>query len=136
MTDDEQKQKIEQEITQYLSDPAKMYEAWYSNVYQTKTNAATHPVGYLPDFDGIKDRFEQWFKNRQNWLKENFCPIWKKWRGTPKFHEKRELIVAITADATSIVLIPGIHIYHIPVLVAILVTDGYFNRLCADRPEN
>jgi len=35
-----QKPDIEQEVTQYLADATKMYEAWYSNVYETKADSA------------------------------------------------------------------------------------------------
>lgn len=125
-----------QEIEQYLADPAKMYEMWYRTVYAPTLDATTHPVGYLPNLEGIKDRFKYWFNHSQEWIKQNICPHWKKWRDMPNSHKIREVLIAIAADTTSVVLIPGLHIYHIPIIVVILVTEGYLDRLCPHHPES
>ncbi|OQW91269.1 MAG: hypothetical protein BWK78_05120, partial [Thiotrichaceae bacterium IS1] len=78
-----------------------------------------------------KSRFNNWLNNRQDLFKQKLCPLWNKLQSIPCFHKKLDLIVAIVVDAV-VVLNPDIHASHVAVVVTILVTDGYLDRLCVD----
>jgi len=142
MITDEQIEKIKQEVISHLSVPSNqdvlssMYEKWYRDIYDVaKVDSFTHEVGYLPSLDGIKKRFEFWFNKFQKEFREKLCPRWNELSSTPNYGEKYGIVVSLVIEIVES-LIPESMVSHIAVVVIILITDGYLNKLCANNSKN
>ncbi len=130
-----------QQIEEYLSDEAKLYQDWYLGISPPKTDSDTKFVAVKPSLESMKKRFDAWFKQNCGFIKDAFCKPansksvqtccekWKKWREKKTFHTRQHLIVAIVTD---IALSPLVHPSHTVVTVTLLFANGYLDLLCID----
>ena len=119
-------QKIESQVNEYLSDETKLYQDWYTGLFQEGEQYATQ-VGVIPDFAEIKRLFEKWFNKQRSALKGlcgDYCQ---------KKQEKLQeplLIASVVDGLTVLVGIP----FNIVAVATILVLGKFLDRLC-DCPK-
>ncbi|MEK8017791.1 MAG: hypothetical protein VSS75_013040 [Candidatus Parabeggiatoa sp.] len=123
--------KIELQIENYLSDEDKLYQDWYTGLFETSEDAQyTTEVGIIPERDKIKQFFEKWFNNQKDKLKKlcvdyDYCQ--------KRQQSQQSSLIAFVADGVSIIL--GSMPVNVVSLATILVAGKFLDRLC-DCPKN
>jgi len=118
----------QQQIAEYLSNEAKLYQDWYKAVTQMEDDDAyTIPRAKLPSLESLKEQFMNWFNDNCTFFKEKICPKWLYLQKIEGFHNKQHVIAAIVTD---VVLTPLIHPNHTAVIVTLLVINGCLDKLC------
>ncbi|RKZ51810.1 MAG: hypothetical protein DRR16_07275 [Candidatus Parabeggiatoa sp. nov. 3] len=123
--------KLELQIDNYLSDEDKLYQDWYTGLFETSEDAQyTTEVGIIPDRDKIKRFFEKWFNNQKDKLKKlcvdyDYCQ--------KRQQSQQSSLIAVVADGVSIIL--GSMPVNVAALATILVAGKFLDRLC-DCPKN
>lgn len=118
-------------LGEYLANPTKAYQEGYQAITHLETEAYTVPRGKLPSIDSIKQQFNLWFDDHRPFLRERICEVWQRLQlsPSPQSDDPSHLIVAL---ATDVVLEPLVHPKHNVVIITLLVTNGYLDKLCVD----
>ena len=116
--------KIESQIENYLSDEDKLYQDWYTGLFEkTEGEQYSTQVGVIPDFSEIKGLFEKWFNKQRSTLKGlcgDYCQ---------KRQEKLQEPLLIAAVADGLTVFAGMPV-NVVALASILVAGKFIDRLC------
>jgi hypothetical protein len=82
----------------YLSDSTKLYEDWYKSINQPEEDSETVPYGFLPSKDEIKERFDNWFGEKEEFLRRKICQEWDYPSKRAKYQTKQLLIIGLVMD--------------------------------------
>jgi hypothetical protein len=118
-------------LGEYLANPTKAYQEGYQAIIHQEEEAYTVPRSKLPSIESIKQQFNLWFDDHRPFLRERICEVWQRLQlsPSPQGDDPSPLIVAL---ATDVVLAPLVHPKHNIVVITLLVTNGYLDKLCAD----
>jgi len=122
--------KIEQTVEEYLSNPTKLYQDWYTGFNQIETEEKQYAIKVgvsIPPVDKIKALFDDWFNESQKFLKDKLCGEWAYCQKKEEFAQHEAQSIAILADFLS--LISPIPINTIAT-ATILRVEKYLDRLC------
>jgi len=120
--------KIESQIDNYLSDEEKLYQDWYTGLFEkTEDDQYKTEVGVIPNLTELNQLFEKWFKKQQDVLK-NLCGDY-----CQNKQQKPSFLTAVVTDGLGILL--GSIPVNTPATATILVAGKYLDRLC-DCPKN
>jgi len=115
------------QIDNYLSDEEKLYQDWYTGLFETSKDAQyTSEVGIIPNFDELKQFFEEWFNNQKDKLKK-LCIDYDYCQKRQQQNQQALLIAGVADGLTSVVV--GIPVNFLAT-AAILVAGKYLDRLC------
>jgi len=122
------KDKITQ-IQQYLANPHKLYQDWYTSYGQSpEPSQATEQVGLIPSIEGIKKLFAQFYASTENVLRQKICEDGHYCEKKSEYHQNREKFIAMIADALSIIL--PIPVNYLTTAI-ILHEEKFLDKLCA-----
>jgi hypothetical protein len=123
--------KIELQINDYLSNEDKLYQDWYTGLFETSEDAQyTTEVGVIPDREQLKQLFEKWFNNQKEKLKQ-LCVDYDYCQKRQQ-HTQPSSLIALVSDGVSIIL--GSTPVNLAALATILVAGKFLDRLC-DCPK-
>jgi len=115
--------KIELQIESYLSNEDKLYQDWYTGLFEkTEKDEYMTEVGVIPETDELKRLFDNWFQKQQEVLK-NLCGDY-----CQNKQQKLSLLTALVTDGLGVFL--GNIPVNTPATATILVTRKYLVRLC------
>jgi len=118
----------ELQIDDYLSNEDKLYQDWYTGLFETSKDAQyTSEVGIIPDFDELKQFFEEWFNNQTEKLKK-LCVDYDYCQKRQQQNNQQTLLIAGVADSLTTILV-GIPVNFVAV-ATILVSGKFLDRLC------
>lgn len=114
-----------QQIEEYLSDETKLYQDWYTGLFEESEDAQyTTEVGVMPDLDKLKQFFEKWFKKQQTFLKkvcDDYCQHKQQ-------QQQPSLLAAAITDSLGVFV--GNFPINLPATATILVAGGYLDHIC------
>ncbi|MCK5524907.1 MAG: hypothetical protein KAI83_17410 [Thiomargarita sp.] len=117
--------KIKLQIENYLSDEDKLYQDWYTGLFEASEDASyTTEVGVIPNRDELKRLFEKWFKKQKEVLK-NLCDGYCQKR---QQQEQQPFLIAAVAD--GLVTVTGGIPLNVAAVATILVAGKFLDRLC------
>jgi hypothetical protein len=115
----------ELQIEIYLSNEDKLYQDWYTGLFETSEDAPyTTEVGIIPEREELKRFFEKWFNNQKEKLKK-LCVDYCQKRSQ---QNQQTLLIASVADSLSFVVV-GFPV-NIVATATILVAGKFLDRLC------
>jgi hypothetical protein len=118
----------EQTIEEYLSNETKLYQDWYTGLFEKSEDAQyMTEVGVIPDLAELKKLFEKWFKKQQDVIK-NLCDDY-----CQNKHQNPSLLTAMVADGLAAAL--GNTPVNVAATAIILVAGKFLYRLC-NCPKN
>ena len=123
MTD---KIKLEQSINNYLQDETKLYQDWYESFSEQDANTVQFSTNF--SLDTLKKRFNQWFAKHRETLRHKICVEWEYPKKKSTFESKEAMIIAISVDCLAVAL--SLPTTNVITVGAILVVDGYLDKLC------
>jgi hypothetical protein len=114
-------------IDAYLLDEAKLYQDWYQEISQAKHESYVVPYAISPpSLEEIKQRFKNYFLEKQAFFKQEICIEWDYPRKI-KEYGKVTLLIAALAD------------YFVAAglaTITVLVLEGYLDSLCTDSSKD
>ena len=125
--------KPSEQIEEYLSDETKLYQDWYTGLFEESEDAQyTTEVGAIPDLDELKQFFDKWFKKQQERFKKACCDGY-----CQNKQQQPSMLTAAVTDLLGAAL--GNFPVNVPATATILVAGGYLERIChcpGDEPKN
>jgi len=124
------KTQAEQDISKYLADETQLYQDWYQTFYALEHDADTKP--FAPSFSlaTLKKRFNQWFEERREMLREQICQKWEYSSKKSQFKNQQDIIIALSIDCLAIAL--SLPTTNVVTIATILVVDGHLEKLCSN----
>jgi hypothetical protein len=116
-------------IQQYLANPDKLYQDWYTTYGQSpEPSQATEQVSSIPSIEGIKELFARFYASTKEVLQQQICENWHYCEKKPGYQQNRERIIAAIADVLSMILPMPVNSLTTAV---ILHEEKFLDQLCA-----
>jgi hypothetical protein len=123
------------EIQQYLADPDKTYQDWYTTYGiepSSQSSQATEQVSAIPSTEGIKELFARFYGSIETVLQQKICEEWHYCEKKSEFEQNRERIIAGIADVLSMILPMPVNSLTTAI---ILHQEKFLDKLCACPTE-